>query len=130
MTQPLAKKPLPALAREDLTPSMRDVADIIGLPDAQKIVRQYHGTRIFVPRTATTQHHLANLLGMAQARLLSEHFGGDTLTVPRLANLLRHQRNREIVRRYDQGEAVRGLAREYQLTDRQIYAILTRAADM
>ncbi|WP_227657393.1 Mor transcription activator family protein [Candidatus Magnetaquicoccus inordinatus] len=114
------------LIKEDLTQSMRDLADIIGLPDTRKIVRKYHGTRIFIPRTPRVQHHLATLLGMAQAWLLSEHFGGETISVPRMANLLRVQRNRDIVRRYDSGEAVRHLAHEYQLTDRQIYAILTR----
>jgi Mor family transcriptional regulator len=126
MTQQTEQSGLAILDKKDLTPIMQEVADILGLPDTQKIVRQYHGTRIFIPRLTRSQHHLATLLGMAQARLLSKHFAGETLTIPRMASVMRQQRNREIIRRYDAGDTVRNLAHAYQLTDRQIYAILTR----
>ncbi|MBF0096162.1 MAG: hypothetical protein HQM04_07375 [Magnetococcales bacterium] len=125
MTHQTEQSRLAELDKNDLTQLMREVADVIGLPDTQKIVQHYQGTRIFIPRLTKCQHHLSTLLGMAQARLLSEYFGGETLTIPRMASVLRHQRNREIIRRYDAGETVRTLAHAYQLTDRQIYTILT-----
>lgn len=111
--------------RGDLPESLQEIADVIGREGAMKLTNELGGTRIFVPRKMKVQHKLATLLGFEQARLLSNHFGGETLTVVRTAHLVRQTRNREIVRRYDSGVGVRQLARENNLTERQIYTILS-----
>ncbi|MBF0340713.1 MAG: helix-turn-helix domain-containing protein [Magnetococcales bacterium] len=91
-----------------------------------KFVEAVGGTRVFIPKNMKAQHRLANLLGIEQARKLSLNFGGETLTVARAAELQRKVRNREIIRRYNEGANVRELARENNLTERQIYAILSK----
>lgn len=110
----------------DLPESLREIVDLLGLGATMQLVNTHGGTRLFVPKQVKAQHHLANLLGMEQARRLSDHFGGESLTIPRMANAMRSKRNREIVRRYDGGDSVRILAHAYNLTDRQIYTILSR----
>ncbi|MBF0402285.1 MAG: helix-turn-helix domain-containing protein [Magnetococcales bacterium] len=110
----------------DLPDSLLEIVEILGLGSTLQLVKSHGGTRLFIPKQAKVQHHLADLLGIEQARRLSNHFGGESLTIPRMANAMRGKRNREIVRRYDRGESVRVLAHAYNLTDRQIYTILSR----
>ena len=113
------------IAESNLPESLREIMEIIGQPGTMKLVEQYGGTRIFIPSRVRAQHKLANLLGLEQARRLCHHFGGETLCIARSARAKLQERNREIVRRYDAGEAVRSLAIAYQLTERQIYTILS-----
>lgn len=110
--------------RQELPDSLAEIADVVGLEGALKLVEQCGGTRIFIPRKVGVQHQLANLLGFEQARRMSQHFGGETISIVRAAAALRKRRNLEIISRYDGGEGVRVLARAYQLTERHIYAIL------
>ncbi|GAB0056720.1 hypothetical protein SIID45300_01031 [Candidatus Magnetaquicoccaceae bacterium FCR-1] len=110
---------------DDLPESLQEIADAIGREGAMHLVENCGGTRVFVPRKMRVQHKLVTLLGFEQARKLSQYFGGETLTVVRNAQLLRRERNREIIRRYDAGTGVRQLALDNNLTERQIYAILS-----
>lgn len=116
----------PTLSAQQLPESLTEIAEIIGLPSTLTLVEKWGGTRIFIPRQVAAQHKLANLLGFEQARKMSRHFGGETLTIARAANVIRSIRNREITRRYDEGEGVRLLAVEHNLTERQIYTILSQ----
>ena len=111
-----------------LPQSLTSVVAAIGLPDTQKLMQVYGGTRIFIPRRLGDQHKLTNLLGIVQARRLSHHFGGERLLIARGAKAVRYRRNAEIVRRYGAGESVASLARRHQLTERQIYTILAKPA--
>ena len=108
----------------DFPESMTEMVESLGLSTVMQIVKEHGGTRLFIPKNMNAQHRLANLLGIEQARLLSSHFGGESLNIPRMAGAKRANRNQEIIRRYDAGDSVRVLAREFELTDRQIYNIL------
>ena len=90
------------------------------------LVKKYGGTRVFVPKTMRKTHHLAFLLGVEEAITLSRHFGGDVIVVAKAVAIERAARNRDIVRNYDAGVPVWGLAQEHNLTERQIYTILSR----
>jgi Mor family transcriptional regulator len=84
------------------------------------------GTRLFIPKKMKAQHKLSQLLGFEQASLMSHHFGGETISIARAARAKRALRNREIVRRYDAGERVPDIAQDVELTERQIYSILSQ----
>ena len=103
---------------------MGEIAGVIGPEGAGKLARARGGTRFYVPRRPGAQHQMANLLGIEQARRLGKAFGGKSLYIPRNAAGCIRDRNREIVRRYDGGASVRALALAFDLTERQIYAIL------
>ena len=125
MTQTQSSKIIAPEPMPDLPESLTDMAETLGLTITMQIVKAHGGTRLFVPKQVHAQHHLANLLGLEQARRFSKHFGGESLTIPRMARAMRNKRNREIVHRYDTGDSVRVLAHAYNLTDRQIYTILS-----
>ena len=116
--------------RSDIYPqlpeSLTEVVEVIGLASTIELIKSYGGTRVFIPKNMKTQHKLANLLGLEQARRLSHYFGGESLSIARAASSIRSERNKTIVRRYDAGEGVGSLAIEFQLTERQIYTILSK----
>lgn len=117
----------PPESHQELPQSLTEVLEVIGLPSTIKLVKEYGGTRIFVPSRLKAQHKLANLLGFEHAQRLSQYFAGESLSIARAANAIRAKRNKDIARRYDEGETTPSLAREYQLTERQVYTILSRA---
>ncbi|MFZ6872849.1 Mor transcription activator family protein [Undibacterium sp. Di27W] len=73
---------------------------------------------------AQTFAALAEVVGMSNAHRLCRHFGGERLYIPNLANQYRQERNKNIVKKYNGGTAVRELMREYGLSDRRIWEIL------
>ncbi|MBF0273461.1 MAG: hypothetical protein HQL98_15540 [Magnetococcales bacterium] len=107
--------------------SMRELADLIGRELAARLVESVGGTRIFVPKKPRPHHRLASLIGMDATTQLSGYCGGEVLAIPKEAGMRRAIRNQQICARYDQGMGVRQLAREYDLTERQIYTILSAA---
>ena len=58
---------------------------------------------------------------------MSAYFGGETLTIVRGSRARKAIRNREIIHRYGQGEKVSMLALTFELTERQIYTILSKS---
>ena len=107
-----------------LPDSLVEMVEAIGMEDTLRIVKEFGGTRLFVPKRVTFQHKLADFLGIEQARRLSHYFAGENLSIPRMAMAIRAKRNREIVRRYDAGDSARLLARAYKMTERRIRTIL------
>ena len=72
--------------------------------------------------------HLAEIVGVEKAMEISRTFGGLSIPIPKLAALQRASRDRRIRAAYDQTPDKRGLvrrlARQFDLTDTQIYTIL------
>lgn len=116
-----------SVLREKMPTSLQEIAEVIGDDDAMKLVHVHGGTRVFVPQKIGAQHKLATLLGFEQARRLSSIFGGEALTIVRCSKLLKHKRNEEIRKKYDDGVSVYTLVREYDLSERQIYSIMSSA---
>ena len=71
---------------------------------------------------------VAEIIGVDNALRLSNEFGGLWISIPKLDDMRREVRNTEIRRQYDAAadktSAVRDLARQHNLTGRQIYNIL------
>ena len=110
---------------ENLPNLVIEVIDIIGRGPAEQLVEQFGGVRVFIPRTIGRDHKIAKIIGIEPALKLSMHFGGEVLSIPKCRSMRVHTRNKEIVAAYQQGAKVNDLARSYDVTDRQIYSILS-----
>ncbi|MBF0446703.1 MAG: hypothetical protein HQL67_00735 [Magnetococcales bacterium] len=113
------------IAEENLPESLLDIKEVIGYEGAMILLDRCAGTRLFIPKNMKTQHKLAKLLGFEQAQLMSKYFGGETLSIVRAARAKRDIRNKEIIRLYDAGAKVPDIAQQMELTERQIYSILS-----
>lgn len=110
----------------DLPESLKNMVNVIGLAPTMAIVNAFGGTILFIPKKTNDRHRLINLIGIDQFKLIVSSFGGNSFAVPRMANVIRSNRNREIVQRYDSGDSVYTLASTYKMTNRQIYNILSK----
>ena len=112
-----------------ITNFLNKLQTVVGQDGALAVIREFGGIRVFVPRNMTPTNKWAKLLGSEKACRLSARYGGKTLSIPRGKKRVQQKRNREIIHQYDAGIPVRKLARDYQLTDRQIYKILSKPID-
>lgn len=106
---------------------LREMTDMIGLPATMQIVQRHGGTRLWVPaliETLAPDHKLVKLVGMAAARTLSEQYGGETLEIPKAERALRAIRDKAIREQWP-AKSQSQLAREYNLTERQVRKILS-----
>ncbi len=111
----------------DLSPRLRELVEIIGLPAAVKLIEARGGTRLYVPRKAEEDRLLVRLIGRPAAAKLMRRYGGDVIELDRGVRGLRAVRNRAIIAESEHRSAMQ-LALKYQLTERQVWKILERAA--
>ncbi|MBF0448444.1 MAG: hypothetical protein HQL67_09610 [Magnetococcales bacterium] len=116
----------PQFKESDLPGSLVEIKEVVGLQGALTLLNRCGGTRLFIPRRLKAQHKLADLLGLEAARLMSAYFGGETLTIVRGSRAKKLARNRSLIRRYNGGERVAELAVAFELTERQVYTILSK----
>ncbi|MEF8699249.1 MAG: Mor transcription activator family protein [Candidatus Accumulibacter sp. UW20] len=110
-----------------LPQSIRDIADLIGLPVTMALVRHYGGSVLKVPvgkMASQTRSELIDLLGPGAAELLIKRYSGETIYISRCADAKREDRNRKIIADFDEGKSVLDLSRNYGLSNRSIYTIL------
>ncbi len=105
---------------------VQDIANIIGLELTLRIVRAYAGTWVWVPERFKPDWALVPLIGHAAAVKLVEKYHGEKLDMPKCEEALRLMRNRLIV---ESAKTQAELAREYNLTERQIRNIQLGATD-
>ncbi|MBF0417011.1 MAG: hypothetical protein HQL86_02025 [Magnetococcales bacterium] len=116
------------VCQEELPESLREIRDVIGWPATMALVNAMGGLKVIVPKKLTLDHLLVGILGWEAASKLSEVYAGEVIKIPRAISALRCLRDREILRRYDDGEKAAALAREYQLDLRTIERIIPRAS--
>ena len=74
------------------------------------------------------QRELAELLGMSMYVELPRRFGGDTIYIQKYSELQKGPRNAEIRRKFD-GYNFSELAREYDLSERYVRALVQDITD-
>lgn len=105
---------------EDLPGILRELVELMGLPATLKLVDHYGGVRLYVPVKYDSDHVLVRQIGAAAATILIEHYGGEEhFDIPKAERALRAVRDRRIRAEYA-CKSRRRLAREYDLTERQI----------
>lgn len=116
---------------------VQEIAELIGLPDALRLVEQLGGTtwEFAKGRNRDGQIRVAalgDLLGEETATRLTGHLGGEKLYIPKCDAALRRLRDLEMNRQFEQAvregvsanTVVNELARAYKLSDRRVWKIL------
>ena len=101
------------------------ITELLGADAAAKLIRRYGGCRLSVPRVPRPAHPLAELLGAEAAAKLIRRCGGCLLSVPK-GNHSRDFRDRAIRNSYRAGQSAAVLARQWQLSERQVRRIVAR----
>lgn len=109
---------------EDLSSGYREVADVIGLEAALRLVQAFGGVRFAVPRKCAAQHPLTIALGEEAVLSLERFCGGTELRIPTAAQACRGRRDRAITAERAAGRAVQELARRFGLDERRVQQIL------
>lgn len=102
---------------------------MIGEADTLHLISAFGGTTQRLPaiRNATDEHELAKIIGKEKLHQLIKAIGASRYVyIPRCADGIRQKRDREIVRRFNESESVEVLAREFALSDRQVWNILKK----
>lgn len=124
-----------------LPDTVADIARVIGTKAALALVENYGGSSIYAPlgvnKTGRAAlERLVPIIGEDAAKALSRYTHGERIYIPRCDAAMRRLRNlkmcecfEEAVRAGSSGNAiVQTLARDYQLSDRQVWKILKQTA--
>lgn len=111
----------------DLLPAvLQDFVQHIGLVCTMLLVERYGGIRLYVPHNPDKEHVLAQIIGLDNLLKLSRIYGGEGhFTIPKAQRALRAIRDAKIRSEYGP-RSTSFLAREYRLTERQIWTIVGR----
>lgn len=123
--------------RDQLPAQVLEIAQVVGMPAALRLVNELGGTTWEFARGANRNGQikvaaLADIIGDEAAQRLTTRLGGETIYIPRCDAALRRLRDLEIHRQFVQAVregvgarvVVAELARTYKLSDRRIWIIL------
>jgi hypothetical protein len=117
---------------EDLPASARELVQAVGLQATLEIVERWGGVGLWIPvdlkPDGAPTRRLADAIGARAAKRLHAVYRGSLIAVPKCDRALRVLRDEEIRTRRAEGITVPSLAREYRLTERQIYNIAAAEA--
>lgn len=125
-------------ARELLPDAVQRIAEVVGLPATMKLVAELGGTSWYFARGVGRQGQarvaaLAEIVGEDAAERLAFYMHErETVYIPKCDAALKHLRDTEIHRQFDQAvregvsanTVVAELARTYSLSDRHVWRIL------
>jgi Mor family transcriptional regulator len=106
------------------------ISNLLSILDKEtvfKLVIEYGGTRLIVPKKPPVEHRLSELIGYNAMTTLCLHFGGEVVTFPACLSLKLEFRNAEILAGKRAGLTLSQLARKYELTERTICKALSKA---
>ena len=100
--------------------SMVEVADLIGVPAALKLVERRGGTTVYIPKTISRETQpIVRLIGRQAAEQMAAQFGGMNFSVPTLAAA--RSSKKELIVRAEGG--VYEIARRFGVTARYVRAV-------
>lgn len=108
---------------ELLPGTLRELAEQCGSDVALRLLGEYGGCHVVVPREIHPDHPIALRLGLQAARAICRTYAGEILTIPKADEARRHIRNQAIRTHRREGVSLRDLARMFDLTERQICTI-------
>lgn len=106
--------------RDHLPGVLSELMDIIGGALTLKLVDRYGGTRLYIPKTITSDHHIARIIGAREAQALADHFSCEQIEIPKAARARAAIRNRKIRLAVAAGKSRSEIALQFGLTERQI----------
>lgn len=114
---------------DTLPESLRDIAEIIGLPKALGLAERLGGTRIRVPVKYRDDHYIVPIIGHKAWSKFWYEFQGQHMDLPRNAAYLRSLRNQQICVEYYGKYTAGKIALRYQITERSVYKIVSEMHD-
>ncbi len=99
------------------------IRELVGPEATELLTERYGGGRVVVPQSYRDDHPLVKLLGPESAAKLIRRFGGTKIHIAQGRQEIRRERNDMIRRDWEAGKTVTQLAREYLLSERQIWRI-------
>jgi len=105
----------------DLLPQLiQELADIIGLAAALKLVKAYPGVSLYIPANPHPDHPLASIIGFDALCELSKVYAQETLTLPKLDAAERQIKHQVVAEMLDQNHSIRTVALATGYTSRRI----------
>lgn len=105
---------------------LQEFAELIGMDATLRIVENYGGVRLHIPKRYYPNHPLAKLIGHANAVKLSEVYGGEEhFDIARCVSAARAARDAFILAERASGATHRELALKHRMTERNIRNILS-----
>lgn len=114
---------------ETLPESLRDIAQIIGLPKALALAERLGGTRIRIPVKYRDDHYIVPIMGHKAWASFWYEFQGQHMDLPRNAAYLRNLRDQQICAEYYGQRTAGQIALRYQMTERTVYKIVSDMHD-
>jgi hypothetical protein len=109
--------------------SMWDVVvTTIGVESAAKISQIYRGGKIYVPASLTAAKKLIEIVGEDDAERVVDALGGCHVAVPVQVSSMRAARDLEIIESYKSGALIDSIARQYNMTARNVHLIIKRGS--
>lgn len=117
----------PAFAFEECTPDERNslygqVAQLIGWAAADKLIEQFGGRRLYIPRAPVRGNPIPRSIGMRAAKAMGRQFGCERIFIP--ATCDRARRRARIFAMRANNISVSRIARELRCTERYVYKVL------
>lgn len=131
---------LPALAHSRTSPALRfdpfaagtarislydQIGRSIGGDCADKLIADFGGRRLYIPRTPEPGYQITRSIGLVAALAMAHAFGGDRLLIPVTSD---HARRRvRIVAMRARNLSISRIAHELRCTERYVYKVLALA---
>jgi Homeodomain-like domain len=106
---------------------LSEIAALVGIEAAQRLVDNFAGRRVYVARAPAPGDHLARAVGMSAALRLAAVFGGERIPIP--ADPDRAQRRERILMLRRRRLSVSTIARALHVTERYVYKVLADARE-
>jgi hypothetical protein len=101
---------------------LKDIASLIGLDHAARLISAFGGMRLYVPRSPEPDDTLSELIGSAAACALARIYGGDRIDVPNPT-----PRRIQIIELRASGVSIDVIARSLHCTRRRVFQVLAEA---
>lgn len=105
-----------------------ELTRLLGSDGVRRLIDLAGGLAVRIPVRGPLAGPLAGLPDDLQGALIG-HAGGDTLYIPKCDGAARAARDAEIIAAYGRGEPVAELARRHKISERWVWAILSRPLD-
>lgn len=109
---------------DDLPESLKAISEQIGFEGTFRLIKFWGGRKLYIPTFIKPSHKISDKLGLETAQKLSKQFGGQTLSISTAIDMFKRARNNRIKKDRDT-MSVSALAKKYNLTERQIWNILS-----
>jgi len=99
-----------------------ELLELVGAEAAALLVRDFGGTRLYVPNSPMAHDVVTRSIGLIAAVKLARTFGGDRVPIPSPTAQLR--RPAQILAMRSREMSVAAIARELRCTERYVYKVL------